>query len=154
MAQMISFWRYIHAVCRTDACGAAKRQVCREKLWNAAFLWDCRLYWPVKHGCLPPDQQMRELYHLLVIRGTASPAASASAPVQTLSPDQFSLHSAYSGGEIENCLNCFIQLFPAIKHQLNLIRPKPAAERHDTEEESLFGGFVFKPVYGLMHMPL
>ncbi len=47
MAQMISFWRYIHAVCRTDACCAAKRQVCREKLWNAAFLWDCTLYWPV-----------------------------------------------------------------------------------------------------------
>ncbi len=84
MAQMISFWRYIHAVCRTDASCAAKRQVCMEKLWNAAFLWDCKLYWPVKYGCLPSDQQMRELYHLLVIRGTASPAASASAPVQTL----------------------------------------------------------------------
>ncbi len=151
MAQMISFWRYIHAVCRTDACCAAKRQVCREKLWNAAFLWDCTLYWPVKHGCLPSDQQMRELYHLLVIRGTASPAASASVPVQTLSPDQFSLHSAYSGGatvssQIQSTLTCFIQLFPAIKHHLNRIRPKPAADRHDTEEESLFGGCVFKPV--------
>ncbi len=80
-------------------------------------------------------------------RGTASPAASASVPVQTLSPDQFSLHSAYSGGatvssQIQSTLTCFIQLFPAIKHHLNRIRPKPAADRHDTEKR-VFLGDVF-----------
>ncbi len=79
--------------------------------------------------------------------------------------DQFCFNLAYSGGatvssQIEFTLTCFIQLFQAMKHQLNGIRLKPAADRHDTilvdsRRETrascpTFWGFILKPVYGLL----